>query len=57
MKSYKGNDIWAMAVVNFGFPRSSAMSSEFESLVTEFEDVFAKPTTLPPLEFMIMLFL
>jgi hypothetical protein len=48
MKSYKGNDIWAMAVLNFGLPHSSAVSSEIESVVKEFEDVFAKPTALPP---------
>ena len=56
MKLSKGNDLWAMAIVNFVEQSTSSPLPELEALLEEFDDVFAKPTTLPPAEFMIILF-
>jgi len=56
MKLSKGNDLWAMAIVNFVEQSTSSPLPELEALLEEFDDVFTKPTTLPPAEFMIILF-
>ena len=48
MKLSKGNDLWAMAIVNFVEQSTSSPLPELEALLEEFDDVFAKPTTLPP---------
>ena len=44
----KGNDIWALAMVELETPAPSPPSPEIQSLLHEFDDVFAKPATLPP---------
>lgn len=48
LKLHKGNDVWALAMINFVEPVSSVVSSEVETLLQEFEDVFSKPSALPP---------
>ncbi|CAN6305637.1 unnamed protein product [Urochloa humidicola] len=48
VKLQKSNDVWVMALVNFVEPIPTEVSSDLEALLTEFEDVFSKPTTLPP---------
>lgn len=47
-KSYKSNDVWALAVVNFVQPVPEVVSEEIATVLKEFEDVFAKPSELPP---------
>ncbi|RLN13363.1 hypothetical protein C2845_PM09G08930 [Panicum miliaceum] len=47
VRLHKGNDVWALAMVNFVEPVNSD-PSEVDTLLQEFEDVFSKPTTLPP---------
>jgi hypothetical protein len=48
IKSYKGNDVWALAVVNYVTPVPAVVSEEIATLLQEFKDVFAKPSELPP---------
>ena len=48
VKLSKGNDVWAMALVNFVEQFSSPLVLALDSLLQEFEDVFTKPNTLPP---------
>ena len=48
LKLSKGNDLGAMAIVNFVEQPTSSSLPELEALLEEFADVFAKPTTLPP---------
>ena len=48
VKWHKGNDIWALAMVELETPAPSPPSPEIQSLLHEFDDVFAKPATLPP---------
>jgi hypothetical protein len=48
LKSYKGNDVWALAVLNFVSSVPSEVLSELQLLLQEFEDVFARPKSLPP---------
>ena len=47
-KLSKGNDVWAMALINFVEQFSSPPVPALDSLLQEFEDVFTKPNTLPP---------
>ena len=48
VKWHKGNDVWALAMVDFEDHSSSYFSLELQSLLQEFADVFAKPSALPP---------
>ena len=48
VKWHKGNDIWALAMVELETPAPSPPSPEIQSLLHEFDDVFAKSATLPP---------
>jgi hypothetical protein len=44
----KGNDIWALAIVNFIDTATQSTFPEIQALLKEFADVFAKPKKLPP---------
>uniref|UniRef100_A0ACD5TJB1 Uncharacterized protein n=1 Tax=Avena sativa TaxID=4498 RepID=A0ACD5TJB1_AVESA len=49
IKWYKGNEIWAMAIVHpSGDNSSSPLPSEISEVLAQFLDVFATPTKLPP---------
>ena len=48
VKLSKGNDVWAMALVNFVEQVTSPLVPELNALLQEFEDMFTKPNTLPP---------
>jgi hypothetical protein len=48
LKNYKGNDIWAFAVVTNLDPSPPAITPEIDKLIQEYADVFSKPTSLPP---------
>ena len=49
VKWHKGNDVWALAALQCGdSPPSSSPPPELTSFLSEFADVFQKPTTLPP---------
>ena len=48
VKSCQGNDIWAFAVISADTSSSSAPPPAIATLLQEYADVFAKPTTLPP---------
>jgi len=48
IKSCKGNDIWAFAVLSAEPSTPPELPSEIATLLQEYADVFAKPTTLPP---------
>jgi len=48
VKLSKGNDVWAMALVNFVEQFPSPPVPAMDSLLQEFEDVFTKPNALPP---------
>lgn len=48
LKWHQGNESWALAVVNFVDSQPVVPLPEIEALLTEFEDVFAKPSQLPP---------
>lgn len=52
MKWTKGNDIWAMAVVDVASePQVCPANKELQQLLSEFQDVFQTPQTLPPERF------
>lgn len=48
VRLHKGNDIWALAMVSLVDSTSPEISSAVGNLLTEFEDVFSKPSALPP---------
>jgi hypothetical protein len=48
IKLSKGNDIWAVAIVNYVEQISTASLPEIEGLLQEFEDVFSKPNSSSP---------
>jgi len=48
VRLHKGNDIWALAMVHQLDSTASLVPSPMETLLTEFEDVFSKPSSLPP---------
>ena len=48
VKLHKSNDIWALALISSVPPQNSDPSEEVQALLHEFEDVFSKPSTLPP---------
>ena len=50
VKLSKGNDVWAMALVNFVEQVTSPPVPELNALLQEFEDMFTKPNTLPPIQ-------
>jgi hypothetical protein len=47
---HKGNDIWAMVVVHQSEDSANAVPPPtiVQAVLSEFKDVFAKPTYLPP---------
>ena len=49
LKCYKGNDIWAFALVtSLDSPPAVEPPAEIQSLLANYEDLFRTPTTLPP---------
>ena len=48
VKLHKSNDIWALALINSVPPQTSDPPEEVQALLHEFDDVFSKPSTLPP---------
>ena len=48
VKLHKSNDIWALTLIQSVPPPLADPPEAVQSLLQEFEDVFSKPTTLPP---------
>jgi len=48
VKLHKSNDIWTLALIQSIPPPLADPPETVQSLLQEFEDVFSKPTTLPP---------
>ena len=48
MKWHKGNDIWALAVVQQLPPTTESTAPEIQALLKKYAGVFAKPHSLPP---------
>ena len=49
LKWYKGNEIWAMAVVQpDALPSEQSIPQEVQAVLDKYTDVFATPTELPP---------
>jgi len=49
VKWHQGNDVWALAALQFGDSTSPVVPApELTALLEEFADVFQKPTNLPP---------
>ena len=48
VKVSKGNDIWAVAIVNYVEQISTSSLPEIEGLLQELEDVFSKPNSSSP---------
>jgi hypothetical protein len=49
IKMQKGNDIWALAMVQYNnIPDTAATPPEISEVLEEFKDIFEEPSQLPP---------
>lgn len=49
VKWYKGNEVWAVAIVQTNTEvKTAPLPTEIQTVLEEFSDVFANPTELPP---------
>jgi hypothetical protein len=49
IKMHKGNDIWALAMVQYNnILDASITSPEISEVLEEFKDIFEEPSQLPP---------
>jgi hypothetical protein len=47
-KWLKGNAVWAFVLLEQVVPRKEEVKGQLATLLTEFQDLFSQPTTLPP---------